>query len=156
MALEGAAKRSDTSGRGYLSFRVMELSHRKSTHNWRDLSFFLTMMSILELCCRSPAILQFTVLADSTNYTDHSCSPILYFGDLYHRILLDYPIPTHFESRISDQNCQRYGTSPFSSVKESYFMSSRRSQEQYLLDNRSYGDLVLPCIPIKTNPVAFQ
>ena len=42
-----------------------------------------TVMSILELCCRSPAILQFTALADSTNYTDHSRSPILYFGDLY-------------------------------------------------------------------------
>ena len=41
MALEGAAKRSDTSGRGYLSFHVMELSWQKSTHNWREPSFFL-------------------------------------------------------------------------------------------------------------------
>ena len=41
LALERAAKRSDTSGSGYLSFRVMELSHRKSTHNRREPSFFL-------------------------------------------------------------------------------------------------------------------
>ena len=80
----------------------------------------------------------------------------LYLGNLYHQILLDYPTPTHFKSRISDQNCQRYATSPFSSVKASHFTSSRRSQEQYLLDNRSYGDLVLLYIPIKTNLVAFQ
>ena len=114
------------------------------------------VMSLLELCIHQPAILQFTVLTDSTTYTNHPRSPTLYLGNLYHRILLDYPIPTHFELRISDQNCQRYGTSPFSSVKESYFTSSRRSQEQYLLDNHSYGDLVIIYIPIKTNPVAFQ
>ena len=39
-----------------------------------------------------------------------------YPGDLYHRILLDYPIPTHFKSHLLDQNYQRYATSPFSSL----------------------------------------
>ena len=42
LALDGAANRSETSGSGYLSFLVMALSHRKSTHNWREPSFFLT------------------------------------------------------------------------------------------------------------------
>ena len=42
LALVGAAKRSETSGRGYLSFLVMALSCQKSTYNWRELSFFLT------------------------------------------------------------------------------------------------------------------
>ena len=72
-----------------------------------------------------------------------------YPGDLYHQILLDYLIPTHFKSCISDQNYQRYVTSPFSSLKSSYFTSSQQSQERYFLDNRSYGDLVLLYILIK-------
>ena len=101
---------------------------------------------------------QYQCLLDSTppTYNNRLCSHSYYFNSLYHRILLDYPIPTHFESRISDQNFQRYATSPFSNLKSSYFTSSWRSQEQYLLDNRSCGDLVLLYIPIKTNLVAFQ
>ena len=47
-----------------------------------------------------------------------------YLGDLYHQIFLNYPIPTHFKLRLSDQNYQRYATSPFSSLKSSYFTSS--------------------------------
>ena len=60
-------------------------------------------------------------------YINHSRLHTYYLGNLYHRILLDYPIPTHFKSRLSDQNYQRYVTSPFSSLKSSYFTSSQRA-----------------------------
>ena len=64
-------------------------------------------MSILELCYHYPAILQFTALANSTIYTNHLHSSTFAIGDLYHRILLGYAIPKHFQSRILDQDCQR-------------------------------------------------
>ena len=74
---------------------------------------------------------------------------IYYLGNLYHQITLNSPIPTHFKLHLSDQNYQRYTTSPFSSLKSSYFTSSQQSQECYFLDDCSYGDLVLLLIPIK-------
>ena len=68
-------------------------------------------------------------------YTNHLHSPTLYLSDSYQYILLGYPIKTHCKSCISDQNYQRYITSPFSSLKSSYFTSSQQSQERYFLDN---------------------
>ena len=66
-------------------------------------------------------------------YINHSHLHTYYPGNLYHQILLDYLIQTHFKLRLSDQNYQRYVTSPFSSLKSSYFTSSWQSQEHYLL-----------------------
>ena len=54
---------------------------------------------------------QYQRLLDSTppTYNNRPFSHSYYFNNLYHRLLFDYPISTHFESRISDQHCQRYG-----------------------------------------------
>ena len=82
-------------------------------------------------------------------YINCWCSHTYYPGVFYHQIFLDFPIQTHFKLCISDQNYQRYATSPFSSLKSSYFTSSWLSQEHYFLDNCSYSDLVLLYIPIK-------
>jgi hypothetical protein len=41
LALLGVSRSSEVNGKGYLSFQVIALSHRKSTHSQRDLSFFL-------------------------------------------------------------------------------------------------------------------
>jgi hypothetical protein len=35
------SRNSEVNGKGYLSFQVIALSCQKSTHSWRDLSFFL-------------------------------------------------------------------------------------------------------------------
>jgi hypothetical protein len=35
------SRSSEVNGKGYLSVQVIALSHQKSTHSWRDLSFFL-------------------------------------------------------------------------------------------------------------------
>ena len=42
LALVGVSRSSDVNGKGYLSFRVIALSRRKSTQSRRDPSFFLT------------------------------------------------------------------------------------------------------------------
>jgi hypothetical protein len=41
LALLGVFRSSEVNGKEYLSFQVIALSCRKSTHSWSDLSFFL-------------------------------------------------------------------------------------------------------------------